>query len=434
MPEPRPGEVTEPRPGEVTEPRPGQVKQPRLDQVDATRPVKQAGVVSTHVLLFFAPASAAVASGAALLLLHVSRDAFFFVSACMLTYAYTDLRRGGMRRFYWRRFVSVGVPYLCWTAIYYLYTLPTAHYPSVGQALWAIPHLLYTGYYHLYFLLVIMQFYLAFPLVLMLLRRTVRHHGLVIAGAVLLQVLLVIGMHWRILPPWMRGVWAQREAPTYLLYLVGGAVAAFHLQQAHDWLRRNAWLVIGLTLLAALAAEAVYFLAEHGVTSALGSTDDPFQPSVIPFNVGAIACLYLIGVALVRPGHSRLTRAAVRSGSDNAYGVYLAQLLFINALVWMHTEHLTAVLPWPVLCLVIVVIVYLSSFALTSLIARTPLAVPLTGRKQSRRTEHRLDSGMDRPERHAPRGGFIPGERQGTRDADVLGTAAVRRGLDGLPG
>ena len=188
------------------------------------RPVKQAGVVSTHVLLFFAPAGAAVASGAATLLLHVSRDAFFFVSACMLTYAYADPRRAGWRRFYWRRFVSVGVPYLCWTAIYYVYTLPTAHYPSTSRALWALPHLLYTGYYHLYFLLVIMQFYLVFPLVLMLLRRTTGRHGLVIAVAVLLQVLLVTGMHWEILPPWLRGVWAQREAPTYLLYLIGATV------------------------------------------------------------------------------------------------------------------------------------------------------------------------------------------------------------------
>src|ERR1700722_19067461 len=121
----------------------------RLDQVDAIRPVKQAGVVSTHVLSFFAPASAAVASGAAVTLLHVSRDAFFFVSACMLTYAYIDLRRAGLGSFYWRRFVSVGIPYLCWTAVYYLYLLPTAHYASVADALMAIPHLLYTGYYQL---------------------------------------------------------------------------------------------------------------------------------------------------------------------------------------------------------------------------------------------------------------------------------------------
>jgi peptidoglycan/LPS O-acetylase OafA/YrhL len=62
----------------------------RLDHVDAMRPVKQAGVISTHAILYFAPAAASAGSGAALLLLHVSREGFFFISACMLTYAYSD--------------------------------------------------------------------------------------------------------------------------------------------------------------------------------------------------------------------------------------------------------------------------------------------------------------------------------------------------------
>jgi len=87
----------------------------RLDHVDAMRPVKQAGVISTHAILYFAPAAASAGSGAALLLLHVSREGFFFISACMLTYAYTDLNRARLRRFYWRRFLSVGIPYLCWS-------------------------------------------------------------------------------------------------------------------------------------------------------------------------------------------------------------------------------------------------------------------------------------------------------------------------------
>jgi hypothetical protein len=30
----------------------------RLDQVDAMRPVKQAGVISTHSIIYFAPAAA----------------------------------------------------------------------------------------------------------------------------------------------------------------------------------------------------------------------------------------------------------------------------------------------------------------------------------------------------------------------------------------
>ena len=110
----------------------------RLDQVDAMRPIKQAGVVSTHTIIAFAPVTAALASNAVLLLLHVSREAFFFISACMLTYAYTGLNRTGMGRFYWRRFVSVGIPYLCWNAIYFLwflFVLRTSSYASPARAL-----------------------------------------------------------------------------------------------------------------------------------------------------------------------------------------------------------------------------------------------------------------------------------------------------------
>jgi hypothetical protein len=141
-------------------------------------------------------------------------------------------------------------------------------------------------------------------------------------------------------------------------------------------------LVIALTVAAALFAEAVYFLAEKGVTTALGSGNDPFQPSVIPFTLGAIACLYLLGVYLVKPERSRRLRAAVRSGSDNSYGVYLSQMLFINILIWTGWAKLDSVVWWPLLCAATVLLVFLAGVALTSVLARTPLAVPLTGRQR----------------------------------------------------
>jgi peptidoglycan/LPS O-acetylase OafA/YrhL len=353
----------------------------RLDQVDAMRPVKQVGVISTHVLIFFAPAWASATSNAALLLLHVSREAFFFISACMLTYAYMNLRRADLKRFYWRRFVSVGIPYLSWTLIYFLWSFRDTNYASVSDALAHLGHLLATGYYQLYFLLVIMQFYLVFPLVLALLKRTRGHHGLVIATLVLVQLGICIVTHWNLLPKVMV-TYAQEDSLEYPLYLIGGGVVAFHLHEVDQWVRRNAHLVMALTLLAAIFAEAVYYLARQGVTSVLGSGSDPFQPSVIPFNVGAIACVYLIGVALVQPWRSPRVKALVRSGSDNSYGIYLTQLLFITALDDHHWIRLTRVVSWPLVILLTVVIVYACSVVLTSLLARTPLAVPLTGRKQ----------------------------------------------------
>ena len=72
----------------------------------------------------------------------------------------------------------------------------------------------------------------------------------------------------------------------------------------------------------------------------------------------------------------------MRSGSDNAYGVYLSQMLFITALTWLGWGRLSSAVPWPLLCLLTVVIVFVCCVALTAVLARTPLAVPLTGRKQ----------------------------------------------------
>ena len=353
----------------------------RLDHVDAMRPVKQAGVISTHSVLYFAPMAASTGSGATLLLLHVSREGFFFISACMLTYAYADLNRAGLRRFYWRRFLSVGIPYLCWSVIYFLYSLPTSHYASVTAAFRGLASVVSTGYYQLYFLLVIMQFYLAFPFVLMLLRRTRGYHGHVIAVTVLAQVAIAIGMHWNLFPREMVR-FGQQDVVSYPLYLVGGCVVAFHIDQVHAWVCAHARLIVAMTVAAALAAEGIYFLAANGVTTVLGSGSDPFQPSVIPFNVGAVACGYLAGVALVRPRPSRQAKAVVRSGSENAYGIYLSHMLFITMLTRVGWGRLTSAIPWPMLCLVTVAIVFAFGMALTSFLARTPLAAPLTGRTQ----------------------------------------------------
>src|SRR6201986_384030 len=352
----------------------------RLDQADAMRPMKQAGVISTHVLTSFVPAAAIVSTNAVMLLTHFSREGFFFISACMLTYGYMDLGKAGLRRFYRRRLVSVAVPYVCWGVFYFLYLLPTAHYASTAGALEKFAEELATGYFQLYFLLIIMQFYLVFPLFMMFLRRTRDHHGAIVVSVALGHVALMTLMHWTIVPV-LRTGWIREFTP-YAFYLIAGSIAAFHLEAVNEWLIRHARLVIALTVAAALGAEAVYFLAEKGVTTVLGSGNDPFQPSVIPFDVGAIACLYLLGVALVKPGRSRRLRAAVRSGSDNSYGVYLSQMVFINALIWAGWAKLDSVVWWPLLCAATVVIVFLAGVALTSVLARTPLAVPLTGRQR----------------------------------------------------
>ncbi|HEY1222796.1 MAG TPA: acyltransferase family protein, partial [Acidimicrobiales bacterium] len=97
----------------------------RLDHIDAMRPVKQAAVISTHTLIFFAPLATSSAVVGLIMLTRFSRDAFLFVSACMLTYSYNNAKKVELGSYFKRRFVSVGVPYLAWTVIYFFYTSVT---------------------------------------------------------------------------------------------------------------------------------------------------------------------------------------------------------------------------------------------------------------------------------------------------------------------
>jgi peptidoglycan/LPS O-acetylase OafA/YrhL len=359
----------------------------RLDQVDAMRPIKQAGVVSTHTIIAFTPSTATVYSNAALLLLHVSRDAFFFISACMLTYAYYDLKRSQLRRFYWRRFVSVGIPYLCWNAIYFLwflYVLRQTSYASPLRAAQSFGRQLEVGYDQLYFLIVIMEFYLLFPLLLIMLKKTRGHHGLVLAVALAVQIAVSIGMHWHLFPAkMMSGQYAQEDILNYVLYLAGGAIVACHMTTVHDWVVRNAVLVVYFTAIGLVFAEGVYFMARAGITTDLGSGSDPFQPCVIPFNVGILGCVYLAGMWLVRPERSWRIRAATRVGADDSYGIYLAQMIFITALASFGWRDFAGREPFWIWLPLTVAIVYAGSIALTAVLARTPLAVPLTGRKRA---------------------------------------------------
>jgi peptidoglycan/LPS O-acetylase OafA/YrhL len=353
----------------------------RLDHVDAMRPVKQFGVVSTHTLLFFAPVGTGISVGAALQLLHVTREAFLFISACMIAYSFRDVLHFELRPYWRRRFTSVGIPYLCWTLIYFLITL----HGTTGSVASRLDHLAYlvgTGYYQLYFLVVLLEFYAVFPLLLILLRRTAGHLGLLLAASGALQVLIVSLMHWGVLPHWMRGFWATREVTSYQFYLIGGMVVAFHLDQVHRWLCAHVRLVLGLTLASAALAEVWYYLAVYHVVSWLGSSSDPFQPVVIPWNVGAIASIYLLGVWLVARQRSPRTRALTTMGSDDSYGIYLSQLVFITALGWCGWRSLNAYMPWPILSLITVVIVFTACIVLTEFLARTPLAKALTGRSR----------------------------------------------------
>jgi len=387
-----------------TQPKPGTRK--RLAHIDAMRPVKQAAVISTHTLVFFAPLATSSAVVGLIMLTRFSRDAFLFVSACMLTYSYKDTETFRLGHYFKRRFMSVGVPYIAWTIIYFFYTslIPVKHFPfySVTHskifslAGWHyFDHLFLTGYYHLYYLIVIMEFYVLFPLFLTFVRRFSSWHWVIVLVALAWQITygaLLDSNHFFI---HLSGVQQTRLITSYPIYLVGGVIVALHLDEIHDWIVSHARLIVTLTISFGVVAEVLSYLDRYAwLPYYLRTGTYVYSPTIVPFNIGAIFCVYLLGVHLVSPKRSERTRAAVRSGSDNSYGVYLSQMLWIPFLLRVR-NHFHLHLAWGVAVPLALILVYFLGYLFTAIVARTPLALALTGR--SRAT---WDSFL--PRRHEP--------------------------------
>ena len=372
----------------------------RLDQIDAMRPIKQAAVISTHAIIFLAPAGLAQTN--LLIFTHFSREAFLFVSASMLAYSYRDVASVDVGHYWRRRFLAVGVPYLAWTLIYFAYLAlmnePNFPYYHVdwsaifsGHGLRHLVRLAWTGYYHLYYLLVILEFYLVFPYLLKLVRHLRDWHGRLLLAALAWQILqsalwpqifsLMVRLHLAFGEP--RGFWEARLVTSYAFYLIAGVVVAMHLGTVHDWVCAHRPLILVGTVVAGVGAAALDSWNLSGLVGRLVVPGiNPFAILVIPYNVGAILCVYLLGVYLVSPRRSRRTRAAVKSGSDNSYGIYLSQMIWIPMLVrlWAHFQPRVH---WAVLTAFSIVVVYAAGFVFSALAARTPLARPLTGRSRA---------------------------------------------------
>ena len=357
------------------------------------RPIKQAAVISTHALIFFSPVGAGLLTIDGLVLTHFSREAFLFVSACMLAFSMRDSERIDWRHYSKRRFMSVGLPYLTWTLIYFMfiqliavrsfpyYTINWSSTLSLSNLhhLWSLT---WQGYYHLYYLLVILEFYVLFPFLLTLIRRWHNRHVMIMMMALLWQVLfsIAVSRHWvGFIRP---GFWQTRFVLSYPLYLVGGIVVALHLDEVHKWIVSHAWFIRIATVLSAALAIGLNSVHAGGIYGQLiRPGGNPFAVLAIPYTVGAILCVYLLGVFLVSPARSIRTRAATKSGSDNSYGIYLSQMIWIPILLRVF-QHYNVSMPFPLGPIVAVVIVYSVGFLFSAVFARTPLARAVTGRSR----------------------------------------------------
>lgn len=355
-----------------------------LYEIDVLRILTFACVIAVHVISHTATGTE-VAINAVLALVHFTREVFFGLSSFVLVYSYLH-RPQPMRRFWPRRFRLVGVPYLVWSAIFVVlagFGRPGANgWTLLGSYLHAI--LWGDAWYHLYFLLVTMQLYLLFPVLVWIIRKTRQHHlALVIAAAVVQLAISGFDMYKPGSVAWIRH---YPNVSSYVGFVIAGAVAADHSAQFLDWVRGNRRLIAWLTAATGVGMIGVYLIGLDAGYSEY-KAGAPFQPMEIIWSAGVGLGFLALGTwwAERRDPVTKLARG-VDEASDLSFGIFLAHPLVIWLLLWMGNGGIVTTLPRPWLIVVSYVIVVIGATGISFAARRTPLSLELTGRPWHLRT------------------------------------------------
>lgn len=354
------------------------------------RVITVSGVIAVHVVTGTnRPTS--VPAGAATILLHVNREVFVLITALVLTYAYAARENWSLGRFWARRYWLVGVPYVAWTVVYFLADgLPSS--PAAAIRSLALDLANGGARYHLYFLLVTMQMYLVFPLLLRFVRATRRHHLLVLAVSLALQLAFTAAMHYGLRPAYPLGWFFDHPdalLPSYQLYVLAGAILAVRLGDLTDWVRRHGALVVVLTAAGVLAGLASYAYDVSFRLLAPLTASEVWQPAVTVESLSVLLGLFALGVWWADHLRPAWLVRAVRAGSDASFGIYLAHPLVLQGLFAIAglTGLLTALLALPgrealaIGLLTVLPLVIAITWPAVWVARRTPLSLPFAGRQ-----------------------------------------------------
>ncbi|NMC26551.1 MAG: acyltransferase [Syntrophomonadaceae bacterium] len=205
--------------------------QKRLLEVDLIRGGTALAVIAIHVTAGY------MDLGFGYLWNHLVRFAvplFVLMSGLVLYWQDIDHKTLPASAFYAKRLQKVLIPYIIWTIIYTMVSQHILHLPlstlspvTLGRnLLWG------TAYYHLYFIIIILQMYLLYPLLTHWMRNQapwLMPVSLLLSGGI--QVLLYLNLIGSIFLPSQYSMLYLRAFPVWLFYFVFGMYAAEQLRK-----------------------------------------------------------------------------------------------------------------------------------------------------------------------------------------------------------
>jgi peptidoglycan/LPS O-acetylase OafA/YrhL len=195
---------------------------------------------------------------------HFTVPVFIWISGVVLFYNYYDhWNKQAALAFTYKRIKRLLMPYLLWSLFYYFYNQFMFH-GKIGFDGLSVLKLLLSGNasYHLYYIVIIVQFYLLCPILMSLMTnyRFIRIN--LIPLAFLFQAAVYSYSHWVQPIPYYSSLF-----PGYSVMFAFGAWSGIYYQSLIKWLDAHRSWIIAFFGIAGICYTAMYVLDQYGMAS-----------------------------------------------------------------------------------------------------------------------------------------------------------------------
>ncbi|GAB6989047.1 acyltransferase [Paenibacillus pini] len=323
-------------------------RKPRIMEIELLRGMAFLAVALQHAIAHFAGLNGVTQTDGVwmTLLLMAAKFAvpvFIFITGMVLFYNYDG--KINYLTFIRKRCSDILIPYILWSAVYF--TVRAYSQPASVEQAWKWVTMVFTGKNssHLWYIVMIFQFYLVFPIIRYFINRTLKH----VSSAMRRMVLLIIGLmylilvnnlgaignvmsqlHIPIITPWFT-TYADRNFIYFSIYFILGAAAGLFPELWKSWVKRGK--PVYMTVFVILFGYFVYQVIESFQTSAGFKINfnsvSLLRPLMAIFLVSSIFVVYLLAELVAVHGRPGLIRMMNFLGKYS-FGAYLIHLLMLR--------------------------------------------------------------------------------------------------------
>lgn len=289
----------------------------RIEQVDFIKALSIIGVVVIHITATPLLKGQLSVNGYRLYLLlnqiaRISVPAFLFASAFTLTASEEHIKHNYFQ-FLYKRLKRILLPYLIWCFIYTIYTNASLKPLNFIKTLfWETP------FYHLYFIPLIFQFYLLFPIFKKIFKSTI---GMCAALCINLYFFYIINISNQMPDLLLDKKWLY----FWIFYIAFGIWFYYHYEQIVELIRKARYLIIVIFPISIAGVFIDSILLQHKYNS-IDRTTTFQRPAILVYFVLFILFAWCVKVSYI------FVKDAIKVISKYSFEIYLSHALFLDML------------------------------------------------------------------------------------------------------